>query len=64
MEETWASALTQVSAGDVAQTGDTSDASVRAPHMAAIFFAWRPTASSCNEVIIVCERVWLLRANG
>lgn len=62
------SALTQVSAWDVAHTGDTSDASVRAPHMAAVFFAWRPTASSCKEVIIVCPGVnecgWLLRVSG
>lgn len=49
------SALTHVSAGDAAQTGDASDARVRAPHMAmaAVLFAVRPTASSCREGIIV-----------
>lgn len=46
------SRLTHVSAGDAAQTGDTSDANVRAPHMAAAFFVVRPTASGCNKVII------------
>lgn len=47
------SSLTQVSAGEVAQTGDTSDAKVRAPHVAAIFFVVRPrTASSCKGAIV------------
>lgn len=46
------SELTQVSAGEVAQAGDTSDARVSAPHVAAIFFVVRPTASSCEGAII------------
>lgn len=49
------SALTHVSAGDVAQTGEASDANVKAPHIAAIFLVWRRTESSCCKVIILRE---------
>lgn len=47
--------LTHVSARDVAQAGEASDAKVKAPHIAAILLVWRRTGSSCSKVIIVRE---------